>query len=59
MRAIGALEVIPRTLAENAGLDPIDVVLVVCAQTADEEDGHWIGLDAMTGKRSRMDEAGS
>ena len=54
-----ALEVIPRTLAENAGLDPIDVVLdLSAAQTSDEEDGHWIGLDAMTGRRSRMDEMG-
>ena len=54
-----ALEVIPRTLAENAGLDPIDVVLdLSAAQTSDEENGHWIGLDAMTGRRSRMDEMG-
>ena len=54
-----ALEVIPRTLAENAGLDPIDVVLdLSAAQNSDEENGPWIGLDAMTGSRSRMDEMG-
>jgi len=54
-----ALEVIPRTLAENAGLDPIDAVLdLSAAQTSDEKNGHWIGIDAMTGRRSRMDEMG-
>ena len=54
-----ALEVIPRTLAENAGLDPIDVVLdLSAAQASDLDNGSWIGLDAMTGKKSRMDERG-
>ncbi len=54
-----ALEVIPRTLAENAGLDPIDAVLdLSAAQTSDKKNGHWIGIDAMTGRRSRMDEMG-
>ncbi len=54
-----ALEVIPRTLAENAGLDPIDVLLdLSAAQTSDRDDGAWIGLDAMTGKKARMDQLG-
>ena len=55
-----ALEVIPRTLAENAGLDPIDVLLdLSAAQTSERDDGAWIGLDAMTGKKARMDQLGS
>ena len=39
-----ALEVIPRTLAENSGIDPIDALLqLVAGQTAN---GDWVGLDA-------------
>jgi chaperonin GroEL (HSP60 family) len=40
-----ALEVIPRALAENAGLDPIDALLDVTAAQAEADDGAWrIGL---------------
>lgn len=54
-----ALEVVPRTLAENAGLDPIDVVLdLSAAQSSDTENGAWIGLNAFTGDRTRMDQLG-
>jgi len=54
-----ALEVIPRALAENAGLDPIDVVLdLSAAQASDQNNGSWIGLDATTGRKVRMDEIG-
>jgi thermosome len=42
-----ALEVIPRTLAENAGLDPIDSLVDLRARHADGELG--AGLDAYTG----------
>ncbi len=51
-----ALEVIPRTLAENAGLDPIDEILALSAAQA--SNGAWIGLDAMSGEKADMAEAG-
>ncbi|MDO8555813.1 MAG: thermosome subunit beta [Nanoarchaeota archaeon] len=43
-----ALEVIPRTLAENAGLDPIDVLTELKA--AHEKGQKWAGIDVFTGK---------
>ncbi len=43
-----ALEVIPRTLAENAGLDPIDVLTELKA--AHDKKQKWAGIDVMTGK---------
>jgi chaperonin GroEL (HSP60 family) len=48
-----ALEVIPRTLAENSGIDPIDALLqLVAAQTAE---GDWVGLDADDKSPADMD----
>ncbi|HUT80155.1 MAG TPA: thermosome subunit alpha [Candidatus Bathyarchaeia archaeon] len=47
-----ALEIIPRTLAENAGLDPIDVLV---ALRAEHDKGHDnAGVDLMTGKPTDM-----
>lgn len=43
-----ALEVIPRTLAENAGLDPIDMLVEIRA--AHEQGKHTFGLDVFKGK---------
>ena len=43
-----ALEVIPRVLSENAGLDPIDEILAMSAEQSQK--GAWIGLDAMSGE---------
>ena len=43
-----ALEVIPRTLAENAGLDPIDVLTELKA--AHDKKQTWAGVDVNTGK---------
>ena len=43
-----ALEVIPITLAENAGLDPIDSLTELKA--AHDKGMKWAGLDAFTGK---------
>ena len=43
-----ALEVIPITLAENAGLDPIDTLTELKA--AHEKGMKWAGLDVFTGK---------
>lgn len=43
-----ALEVIPRTLAENAGLDPIDVLAEL--KTAHSKKMRWAGINVFTGK---------
>ncbi len=43
-----ALETIPRTLAENAGLDPIDVMTKLNA--AHDRKEKWAGIDVFTGK---------
>jgi archaeal chaperonin len=52
----GALEIIPRTLAENAGLDPIDELVELRAA---HEKGHkTYGLDVFDGKAVDMWEAG-
>lgn len=43
-----ALEVIPRTLSENAGLDPVDILVELKSQ---HDKGHkWVGIDVFTGK---------
>ncbi len=47
-----ALESIPRILAENAGRDPVDVILSLSADQ--EKSGPWIGFDIMTGENSDM-----
>ncbi len=44
-----AIETIPRTLAENAGLDPIDI-LVQLRSSHEKKDGKNIGVDVMIGK---------
>ena len=44
-----ALEIIPRTLAENAGLDPVDLLTELKA-AHDKEGGKWKGIDVFTGK---------
>jgi thermosome len=44
-----AVEVIPRTLAENGGLEPIDI-LIELRQIHDKTDGKYIGLNVFTGQ---------
>jgi len=44
-----AVEVIPRTLAENGGLEPIDI-LVELRQVHDKENGKYMGINIFTGK---------
>ncbi len=51
-----ALEIIPRSLAENAGLDPIDILVDIRA--AHESGKKTFGLDAETGKPADMLKAG-
>jgi len=48
-----ALESIPRTLAENAGLDPIDILVDMRAKH-DKPEGLWIGVDVFEGKTRDM-----
>ncbi len=43
-----ALEIIPRTLAENAGLDPIDVLTNM--RSAHDTENTWIGINVFTGE---------
>ncbi|ASJ01587.1 thermosome subunit beta [Thermococcus gorgonarius] len=51
-----ALKVIPRTLAENAGLDPIETLVKVIA--AHKEKGPTIGVDVFEGEPADMMERG-
>jgi thermosome len=43
-----AIEIIPRTLAENAGLDPIDVLTEL--KSAHDKGKKWAGINVFTGK---------
>ncbi|MAG47994.1 thermosome subunit [archaeon] len=44
-----ALEIIPRTLAENSGLDPVDV-LTDLKSSHNSENGKWQGINVFSGK---------
>ncbi|GAG52911.1 unnamed protein product, partial [marine sediment metagenome] len=48
-----SLEVIPITLAENGGLDPIDI-LVALRAAHEKPDGLWKGVNVFTGKTVDM-----
>jgi thermosome len=52
-----AIEVIPRTLAENGGLEPIDI-LIELRQVHDKESGKHIGINVFTGKLQNSIENG-
>ena len=43
-----SIEIIPRTLAENAGIDPIDILTEL--KSAHDKKQKWAGIDAFTGK---------
>ncbi len=43
-----AIEILPRTLAENAGLDPIDVLTEL--KSAHDKGKKWAGIDVFSGK---------
>jgi thermosome len=51
-----SLEVLPKTLAENAGLDPIDSLIALRA--AHEKGQKSAGIDLMTGKAKDMNKLG-
>ncbi|MDH5733553.1 MAG: thermosome subunit beta [Candidatus Bathyarchaeota archaeon] len=44
-----ALEIVPKTLAENAGLEPIDI-LVELRSSHEKKDGYLMGVDVFSGK---------
>jgi thermosome len=44
-----AMDIVPRTLTENAGLDPIDI-LVQLRSAHEKKDGKNIGIDVISGK---------
>ncbi len=47
-----ALETIPLTLAENAGLDPVEIITELRARH--DKGGLWTGVDVMSGKIDDM-----
>jgi thermosome len=47
-----SLESIATTLAENAGLDPVDILSEL--RTRHEKDGTWVGIDVLAGKVEDM-----
>jgi len=51
-----ALESIPLTLAENAGLDPIDILSELRARH--EKGELWAGIEVLEGKAKNMEKAG-
>jgi thermosome len=52
-----ALEIIPKTLAENAGLEAIDI-LVELRSSHEKADGKYMGVNVFTGKVGDMLEGG-
>ncbi len=51
-----ALEIIPRTLAETAGMDPIDTVVRLRSKHAKEKDGKYYGVDVFAADIANMKE---
>ncbi|MFW9846673.1 MAG: thermosome subunit beta, partial [Candidatus Thorarchaeota archaeon] len=52
-----ALRVVPKTLAENGGHDPIDIIADLKKEHS-KEAGTWYGVDVMKGKATDMMKAG-
>jgi chaperonin GroEL (HSP60 family) len=48
-----SIEIVPRTLAENAGLEPIDIIVELRA-AHEKVDGHHMGVNVFTGKVENM-----
>ncbi len=49
-----ALEVIPRTLAETAGMDPVDTIVKLRSIHTKEKDGKYYGVDVFKGEIADM-----
>jgi thermosome len=52
-----AVEIVPKTLAENAGLEAIDVIVDLRA-AHEKADGKYMGVNVFTGKTENMREKG-
>jgi len=52
-----SLEVVPTALAENAGLNPVDI-MVALRSAHEKPDGLWMGVNVFTGKIADMMEEG-
>jgi chaperonin GroEL (HSP60 family) len=52
-----AIEIIPKTLAENAGLEAIDVIVDLRA-AHEKTDGQYMGVNVFTGKTENMNTKG-
>jgi len=52
-----AIEVIPKTLAENAGLESIDIIVELRA-AHEKNDGEYMGVNVLKGKVENMQENG-
>jgi thermosome len=52
-----AIETIPKTLADNAGLEPLDIIVNLRA-AHDKPDGQYRGINVFTGKIENMKEKG-
>jgi len=52
-----AVEIVPKTLAENAGLEPIDI-LVALRSAHEKPEGHLMGVDIFSGDIVNMYEKG-
>jgi thermosome len=52
-----AIEIIPRALAENAGLEPIDI-LVSMRSAHDKENGRYMGINVFNGKLQNSIDSG-
>lgn len=52
-----AIEVIPKTLAENAGMDAVDVIVDLRAKH-EKPDGRWVGVDVYGARTADMKELG-
>jgi len=52
-----AIEIIPKTLAENAGLEPIDIIVELRA-AHEKTDGQLRGVDVFSGKIENMSDRG-
>ncbi|MFQ6064847.1 MAG: thermosome subunit beta [Candidatus Bathyarchaeia archaeon] len=52
-----SMEIVPKALAENAGLEPIDI-LVALRSAHEKPKGHLMGVDVFSGKIVDMSESG-
>jgi chaperonin GroEL (HSP60 family) len=52
-----SLDIVPKTLADNAGLDPIDT-MVELRSAHEKKDGIWFGVDVFKGGAKDMHKAG-